>query len=140
MIVLDTNVLSEMMRPSPNPAVFSWLAAQPRPILFTTSVNQAEILYGIAALDDGQRKRGLAAAAVAVFEEEFAGRMLAFSDAAAPHYAHIVAARRRIGNPIEGFDALIAATARAAGASVATRDIGGFADCGVDLINPWDDR
>ena len=138
MIVLDTNVLSEIMRPSPNPVVFSWLASQPRPILFTTSVNQAEILYGIAALDDGQRKRGLAAAAEAMFEEEFAGRVLAFSDAAAPHYARIVAARRRMGNPIEGFDALIAATALAAGASVATRDVGGFADCGVAIVNPWE--
>ena len=140
MIVLDTNVLSEMMRPSPDPSVFAWLASQPRPSLYTTSINQAEILYGIAALDDGRRKRDLAAAAQAMFAQEFAGRLLGFGQAAASHYARIVATRRRMGNPIEGFDALIAATALAAGASVATRDIGGFAGCGIELVNPWDYR
>ena len=126
------------MRPSPDPVVYAWLANQPRTTLYTTSVNQAEILYGIAALDDGRRKHGLALAAAAMFEEDFAGRILAFDAGAAPHFARIVAARRKTGNPIEGFDALIAATALAAGASVATRDMGGFADCGVAVINPWD--
>jgi predicted nucleic acid-binding protein len=137
MIVLDTNVLSELMRPAPAPAVHAWLAHQPRATLYSTSVSQAEILYGIAALDDGRRKRGLATAAEAMFEEDLAGRVLAFDAAAAPHYARIVAARRKMGIPIEGFDAMIAATALAAGASLATRDVADFVDCGLAIINPW---
>jgi toxin FitB len=140
MIVLDTNVISELMRPEPHPVVFAWVAAQPRWVLFTTSVNQAEILYGIVALPAGRRRDGLTAAAEAIFAEEFAGRVLGFGPEAAPHYARIVAERRHAGRPIEAFDALIAATALAAGAAVATRDLGGFADCGLALIDPWEAR
>lgn len=137
MIVLDTNVLSELMRPEPSPTVLAWVAAQPRAMLHATSVSQAEILYGIAALPEGRRRRNLAAAAEAVFEEDLAGRVLGFGPAAAPHYARIVADRRRVGRPIEAFDALIAATALAAGASMATRDVGGFTGCGLTLVDPW---
>ena len=137
MIVVDTNVISELMRPEPDPAVLAWVAAQPRARLFTTSVSQAEILFGIAALADGRRRRGLAAAAEAMFAEDFAQHILAFDEAAAPHYARLVADRRRAGRPIEAFDALIAATALAAGAAVATRDLGGYIDCGLTLIDPW---
>jgi predicted nucleic acid-binding protein len=136
-IVLDTNVISELMRPAPHNAVFAWTAAQPRATLYTTYINQAEVLYGIAALPDGRRRTALALAAQAIFTEEFAGRVLAFGVGAAGHYANIVVARRRAGNPIEGFDALIAAIALAEGASVATRDFGGFEGCGLTLINPW---
>jgi toxin FitB len=136
-IVLDTNVISELMRPEPHPKILAWVAAQPRADLYTTHINQAEILYGIAALPEGRRRRALAAAAEAMFVEDFAGRVLAFGASAAAHYPTIVVSRRRAGNPIEGFDALIAATALAEGAGIATRDIGGFADCGVTLIDPW---
>lgn len=138
-IVLDTNVISELMRPEPHPAVLDWIAAQPRATLYTTDINQAEILYGIAALPEGRRRTTLAAAAEAMFTEDLAGHILPFDGAAAARYADIVVARRRAGNPIEGFDALIAATALAAGADVATRDIGGFDGCGLTLINPWDE-
>lgn len=140
-MILDTNVVSELMRPEPHPAVFAWVAARPRTTLFTTSVCQAEVLYGIAALPEGRRRRGLAAAARAVFEEDFAGRVLAFGPAAAPHYARIVAGRRALGRPMEAFDALIAAIALAAGVGVATRDLDGFAGCGLPtLIDPWTGR
>lgn len=138
MIILDTNVLSELMRPEPHPGVFAWVAAQPRATLFTTSINKAEILYGVAALPEGRRRQTLADAAETLFAEEFAGRVLGFSAEAAQHYAAIVTDRRQAGSPIEAFDALIAAAARTAGASVATRDIGGFEACGVSLINPWE--
>ena len=138
MIVLDTNVLSELMRPEPNPAVFKWVAAQPRASLYTTAINRAEILYGIAALPAGRRKDALAAAAEAVFSEDLAGRILPFNDSSAAHYARLVMARRDAGTPIEAFDALIAAATLTAGASLATRDTGGFAECGFNLINPWD--
>jgi len=137
MIVLDTNVLSELMRPQPHAAVFDWVAAQPRASLYTTSVNKAEILYGIAVLPEGHRRAALAAAADAMFTDDLAGRVLPFDAAAAAHYAEVIMARRRIGAPIEAFDAQIAATARAAGFGIATRDIGGFDGYGVALVNPW---
>lgn len=137
MIVLDTNVLSELMRSEPDGAVFAWVAAQPRAALYTTSVSKAEIRYGIAALPEGWRRAALAAAAEAMFTDDFAGRVLPFDEGAAVHYAEIVVARRREGRPIEAFDAQIAATARVAGADLATRDVGDFAGCGITLVNPW---
>ena len=139
-IVLDTNVISELMRAKPHRAVVAWVATHPKRLLYTTTVNQAEILYGIAALPQGRRRAALAAAAAAgMFADDFAGRLLSFGPAAAAHYADVVMARRRAGTPIEGFDALIGATALAAGASVATRDTKGFVGCGLQLINPWTD-
>jgi toxin FitB len=136
-IILDTNVLSELMRSQPAPSVYAWVAAQPRNALYTTSINKAEILYRIAALPDGRRRTALAAAAEAMFTDDFAGRVLPFDEEAAVHYAEIVATRRRGGRPIEAFDAQIAATARVAGAELATRDVGDFAGCGLTLVNPW---
>jgi predicted nucleic acid-binding protein len=126
LIILDTNVVSELMRSQPHAEVVAWTAAQPRAALFTTSFCKAEIFYGIAALPDGRRRQALARTAEAIFAVDFAGRVLGFNENAASFYAEIIAKRRRIGRPIETFDALIAATALAAGASVATRDIGGF--------------
>ena len=139
MIVLDTNVLSELMRPQPNPAVVAWVAAQPASTLYTTAINQTEILYGIAIQPDGKRRADLAAAAHAIFAEDFAGRVLPYGPTAAMRYAQIVAARRQAGRPIEAFDALIAATALAAGAGIATRDVRGFEGCELStLINPFE--
>lgn len=137
MIVLDTNVISELMRPEPHPAVFAWVAEHPSGTLCTTSVNKAEILYGIAALPEGRRRTGLIAAAEAMFSQDLAGRILPFDDIAAEHYAVIVTMRRRAGKPVEAFDAMIAATALAAGAGIATRDLGGFQGLGLTLIDPW---
>src|ERR1700683_276241 len=125
------------MRHKPDQAVFAWVPAQPRALLYTTSVNKAEILYGIAALPAGRRRSYLANTATAMFEEEFAERVLPFDAAAAAHYAEIVVARRRTGNPIEAFDAQIAATALVFRADIATRDVSGFSGCGLTVINPW---
>jgi toxin FitB len=136
-IVVDTNVISELMRGEPHPAVLSWVAAQPRSLLYASYVSQAEILYGIAALPEGRRRTALAAAAEAMFTEDFAGRVLPFEARAAARYPEIVLARRQAGKPIEKFDALIAATALAAGASIATRDTGGFTGCSLTVIDPW---
>ena len=136
-VVLDTNVISELMRSEPHPAVLAWVAAQPRATLYTTGISQAEILFGIAVLTKGRRRTALAAAAEAMFAEDLADRILPFDSAAAAHYATIVVARREMGRPIEAFDALIAATALAAGADVATRDTAGFDGCGLTLIDPW---
>ena len=139
MIILDTNVISELMRQQPDTAVLAWVAAQSRPSLYTTSINRAEILYGVAALPAGRRRDAYDAVVAAIFAEEFAGRVLPFDGAAAEHYARIVSTRRAAGAPIEGFDGLIAAIAAAAGFAVATRDVGGFEGCGLDIINPWHD-
>ena len=100
--------------------------------------SKAEILYGIDELPEGRRRLALAAAAEAMFADDFAGRVLPFEEAAAVHYAEIVAARRHEGRPIEAFDAQIAATALVAAAGLATRDTGDFAGCGLNLINPWE--
>lgn len=138
MIILDTNVLSELMRSQPDAAVFAWVAARRRADLYTTSVSKAEILYGIAALPEGRRRAALAAAAEAMFSDDLAGRVLPFDEEAAVVYAQIVAARRREGRPIEAFDAQIAAIALVGDAELATRDIAGFANCGLTLLNPWE--
>jgi predicted nucleic acid-binding protein len=136
-IVVDTNVISELMRGEPHPAVLSWVAAQPRALLYASYVSQAEILYGIAALPEGRRRTALAAAAEAMFAEDFAGRLLSFEARAVARYPEIVLARRQAGKPIEKFDALIAAIALAAGASIATRDTSGFTGCGLTVIDSW---
>src|SRR3954470_6643260 len=124
------------MRGEPHPAVLSWVAEQPRSLLYASYVSQAEILYGIAALPEGRRRTALAAGAEAMFTEDFAGRLLPFGAGATPGYPETVLPRRQAGKPIEKFDALIAATALAAGASIATRNTGGFAGCGLTVIDP----
>jgi hypothetical protein len=98
-IVVDTNVISELMRGEPHPAVLSWVAAQPRALLYAIYVSQAEILYGIAALPEGRRRKVLAAAAEAMFAEDFAGRLLPFEARAAARYPEVVLTRRQAGQP-----------------------------------------
>jgi predicted nucleic acid-binding protein len=136
MIVLDTNVLSEAMKPLPHPAVAAWMARQNAEDLFTTAVAEAEILLGVAILPDGKRKQDLAAAAQQIFGL-FAGRILAFHGAAAEIFATIVAERRRIGRPIGAFDAQIGAIARSNGMALATRNVADFDGIGVTVIDPW---
>ncbi len=137
MIVLDTNVLSELMKPAPADSVVRWVAAQPATSLYTTSVTQAEILHGILLLPAGKRRNALQAAAEAMFEEDFGGRILPFGGEAARAYARIALERRRAGHPISHFDAQIAAIAGSAGAAVATRNVADYEGCGVKVINPW---
>jgi predicted nucleic acid-binding protein len=137
MIVLDTNVLSEALRPSPEPSVLDWLARQPRASLFTTTVTRGEILYGIRLLSDGKRRRGLWGVAIKIFSDDFAGQVLSFDNEAADTYAEIAASRRIAGKPISQFDAMIVAMARSRGASLATRNVKDFEQCGVDVVNPW---
>jgi predicted nucleic acid-binding protein len=137
MIVLDTNVISEVLRPVPQPSVLDWLANQPRASLFTTTVTRGEILYGIRLLSDGKRRRGLWDAAKKIFDDDFADQVLSFDSDAADMYAEIAASRRAAGKPISQFDAMIIALARSRGASLATRNEKDFEDCGVDVINPW---
>ena len=139
MFLLDTNILSAVMGSQPAPKVAEWMAAQPPDLLFTTSVCQAEILSGIAVLPQGRRRAGLQMAALAMFREDFAGRILAFDSEAAVIYAELFAARRSAGRPAATADLMIAAIARTRGASLVTRDTGGFEECGLTLIDPWTD-
>ena len=136
MIVLDTNVLSEEIRPLPDAAVHRWIQQQPAGGLFTTAICHAEILLGVALLPDGRRKVDLAGAAQHIFAL-FAGRVPPFDSAAAEAYSSIVSHRRQLGRPINDFDAQIAAIARSRGFAVATRNVADFQDAGVALIDPW---
>lgn len=137
MIVLDTNVLSETLRSAPDPRVMDWFAAQWRAALFTTTLTRAEILYGVGRMPDGSRKQALATAITAIFEEDFAGRLLHFDSDAADVYAEIAVSRENVGRPISQFNAMIAAVARSRGATLATRNVKDFIDCGIAVIDPW---
>ncbi len=137
MIVLDTNVVSELVRPRPEPAVLRWLDAQNTLGLATTAVTPAELLSGIASLDDGARKRGLEIAVERVVDELLVGRVLSFDVDAAPFYAQVVAVRRRAGRPIRVLDAQVAAICRLHGAVLATRNERDFEQTGVSVFNPW---
>lgn len=138
MIILDTNVLSELMRPTPAVQVSEWVAKTPPTQLFTTSITEAEILLGIELLPQGKRRQGLLRAAEDMFNEDLEGRVLGFESEAARPFAQIAAHRRSLGKPISHADAQIAAIARLRGAQVATRNVADFSDCGIDLVNPWD--
>ena len=138
MFVLDTNVLSALMRPEPIPEVAAWIAGQPFDLLFTSSVCQSEILSGLAVMPEGRRRRDLESAAQAMFTEDFDGRILPFDAECAVVYADLFAARRRMGRPAATIDLMVASVARSHGASVVTRDVGGFEGCGLTVINPWD--
>jgi len=137
-IVLDTNVLSELMRPVPTERVVRWVAAQPATSLYTTTIAQAEILHGILLLPRGRRRTTLQAAAESMFNEDFDGRVLPFGSQSAVIYASIAVERRRAGRPISRFDAQIAAISRSAGAAIATRNVSDYEGCGVKVINPWE--
>ena len=139
MIILDTNVVSELMRPDPDPGVVDWVAGQAAINLYLSTVSEAELRYGIEILPTGARRDRLLAEVEGMLREDFAGRVLPFDSAAAQSYAAIAAARRAAGRPINHADCQIAAMARSRGASVATRDINGFEGSGVDIINPWSD-
>jgi toxin FitB len=138
MIVLDTNVVSELMRLAPSPAVLRWIARQNPQDCYTTSITQAEILHGVRKLAAGARRRSIEAAAEATFRENFAGRILAFDSPSARAYASIVTDRRRQGRPISQFDAQIGAIAQCARALLATCNAKDFDHCGLEVLNPWD--
>ncbi len=137
MIILDTNVLSELVRLAPAESVLRWVNAQPGSGLYTTTITQAEILYGIAILPSGQRRTALEQAATAMFQEDFRQRILPFDAAAAPLYAAVAARRRQAGRPIAQLDAQIAAIVASRDALLATRNTPDFDDCGIQLVDPW---
>lgn len=138
MILLDTNVVSELMKARPDFAVLEWIDRQKRSDLFVTVITQAEILLGIALLPSGHRKERLASAADAMFREDFHGAIPSFDPGAASHYATLVAHRTRKGLPIGTEDAQIAAIALQYKLLLVTRNV---KDChgieGISLLDPW---
>ena len=137
MIILDTNVVSELLRPTPAPQVEIWLAAQDGAAIYFTAVGEAELRLGLAVVPQGRRRSALAQAIEGMLEEDFRNRILPFDSAAARAYAAIAAERRALGRPISQFDCQIAAIVRAHEAAVATRNTDEFEGCGIEVIDPW---
>ncbi len=137
-ILLDTNVISELMRSCPEQAVMDWFAQRTHELFYISAITQAEIQLGIALLPAGKRRQMLADAASEMFARDFAGRCLPFDASSTSHYAAIVAARRRSGHGTSTEDALIAAIALTHGYPLATRNTKDFMHIdGLTLYNPW---
>ena len=139
MFILDTNVVSELMRGVPQPEVLAWVDARARRELCVTAIPEAEIRTGIAILPAGRRRRDLAHAADRFFADFFTNRVLPFDGSAARAYAEITAERRAAGRPISQFDCQIAAVTRCRGAALATRNVRDFKSAGIEVLDPWAD-
>lgn len=139
MILLDTNVLSELTKPQPSLRVLTWLRAVPSAEIYTSSITQAEAFLGLKQLPDGKRKNGLTRGTEQLFEGILKDRVLPFDSAAAIYYPEIILLRRAAGRPIQTADAMIAAIAIAHGYAVATRNVRDFADTGASVVNPFED-
>ncbi|WHP07560.1 type II toxin-antitoxin system VapC family toxin [Acinetobacter corruptisaponis] len=137
MIILDTNIVSELLRKKPNEQVIHWLLQQQRLSLFTTTISYSEMLYGIHIMPKGQKQQQLLTGIKNIFDTDFRDLILSFDQQAAEHYADIAALRKTKGLPISQFDAMIAAITRSKNAILATRNIKDFQYCGIELINPW---
>jgi predicted nucleic acid-binding protein len=138
MIVLDTNVISEVMQPSPSSAVLEWLRGIPIPELATTTICIAEIGYGLARLPFSRRRSEREALFANYRTQILEDRILGFDALAAAVYGELIAGRERAGRPLRGADGFIAAIAASRNLAIATRNIGDFANCGIPLINPWE--
>lgn len=137
MILLDTNVVSELIRPTPDPRVETWLSRQIASSIFLSAISEAELRYGVALLPLGRRRDRLTAEIENMLQEDFAGRLLPFDREAARAYAEIGVVRRAAGLPVHHADCQIAAIARSRNAGIATRNVKDFEGCGIAVINPW---
>jgi len=137
MILLDTNVISELMKRSPHPGVVAWLDRQPRTSVWTTSVTIFEIRLGIQLLPAGKRREELMESFRIVVLNKLARRVAVFDIAAAQATAELMSSQQRAGRPVELKDAMIAGIALAANANVATGNSKHFDDLRVTVINPW---
>lgn len=137
MIVLDTNVVLELLRPRPATQVQLRLSSQDGKTVYFTAVGEAELRHGVAVIPAGRRRTALSAAIDGITEEDFRDRILPFDRAVALAYADIATKRRAVGRPISPLDCQIAAITRTHGASVATRNTADYEDCGFEIMNPW---
>ncbi len=137
MIIIDTNIVSEVMRREPLPVVLDWFNSQNSQFLFITTITQAEIGYGLRVLPDGQRRRQLKGRFDSFIDKAFEERVLDFTSAAAIAYADIMGDRKEIGRPMSLLDGQIAGIASANQFAIATRNIKDFEHCGIELINPF---
>lgn len=140
MIILDTNVVSELLRPAPEQRVVGWLGGLDGTSVYLTTITEAELRLGVAILPNGKRRNGLTEMIDQITREDFSDRILPFDSPAASAFAAIAASRRAMGRPIAHADCQIAAIAQVTRATLATRNIPDFADCGIKLINPWIDE
>ncbi len=138
MFLLDTNVVSELMRRVPEPAVAAWAARHALETLFFSAVSEAELRYGAAIMPEGRRRDTLAADIETMLRAAFDNRVLPFDSDAARAYASIAAGRRLAGRPVASADCQIAAIAHSQGMTVATRNVRDFSDMGIDVIDPWE--
>ena len=136
-VMLDTNVVSELIRRSPDPAVGAWIAGNPLEDLFFSTIGEAELRYGAAILAAGRRRETLVADIERMLQDAFGNRILPFDSRAARAYADIAARRRSAGRPAPHGDCQIAAIARSRGMSVATRNVRDFQGMGIELVDPW---
>jgi predicted nucleic acid-binding protein len=137
MIVLDTNLISELMRPAPDADVTAWLDAQDPLDLATTTITIAEIQRGIVRLPTGKRRKSLQQRFTNFVEDAFPGRLLGFDRDAAYACGEVSAARERKGLHADAVDMMIAAIVKTAEAALATRNTSDFEKCGIPLVNPW---
>jgi toxin FitB len=137
MIILDTNVISELTRPAPDTGVIAWLDSLPADEAAITAITAAELRYGVRRMPDGHRKSELSEAVNALINADFRNRVEPFDVLAADQYADVVTRREQAGQPISISDAQIAAICRVLSATLATRNTADFIGTGVDLINPW---
>ena len=138
-VLLDTNVVSELLRPSPSPGVESWVADRQATDLHFSAIGEAELRFGVAILPAGRRRDALASAIEAILREDFEDRVLPFDSRAAREYAAIAAGRRTAGRPVAPADCQIAAIARSRDLTIATRNVRDFADMEIELVDPWAD-
>ncbi len=137
MVIVDTNIVAELMRPSPAQEVILWMNDQDASALFLTTISIGEIGYGLEILPQGRRRLQLEQGFERVIVEAFTGRILGFDEEAARHYGVVMGRRKEIGRPLSALDGQIASIARAKGFAVATRNVRDFVECGVDIINPF---
>lgn len=137
MIVLDTNVISELFRPTPDPKVMAWVGSLAGGELFTTAVSRGELLFGLYCMPNGRRKAELLQNLTLLFDQKLVGHVLAYDGVAADQHAKIAAARRAQGRPAGMADAMIAGIVGSRGATLATRNVRDFEGCGITLVDPW---
>ena len=137
MFLLDTNIISELLRPSPDPAVETWVDGRRATDLYFSAIGEAELRYGVTVLPAGRRRAALASAIEAILQEDFMDRILPFDREAARDYADIAAMRRAAGRTVLPADSQIAAIARSRGMAIATRNVRDFENIGIEVIDPW---